>query len=60
VIQGLPVLGSWRELRQLIRRHQVDEVLLTPASCPPEIVEEISSVCKRAGVPARKVSLVLD
>ena len=60
MIQGLPVLGSWRDLKQIIRRHRVDEVLLTPASCPPEIIEEITGVCLRAGVRARKVSLVLE
>ncbi len=59
-IQGLRVLGSRGELSQLIRRHRVDEVLLTAASCPPEIVEEIRRVCQSAGVRARKFSLVLE
>jgi len=60
MIQGVPVLGSRHELRQLIHRHQVEEVLLTPASCPPEAFDEITRVCLRAGVPARKVSLFLE
>ncbi len=59
-IQGLPVLGSWRELSQLIHRHHVDEVLLDAASCPPETQEEIRMMCRRAGVPARKFSLLLE
>lgn len=60
IIQGIPVLGSCRELRHLIRRHRVEEVLLAAASCSPEIVNEIIATCQTAGVRARKFAVVLE
>jgi UDP-GlcNAc:undecaprenyl-phosphate GlcNAc-1-phosphate transferase len=60
IIQGIPVLGSCRELRHLIRRHRVEEVLLAAASCSPEVAQEIIDTCQTAGVRARKFSLVLE
>ncbi|MCL6554173.1 MAG: hypothetical protein K6W08_13790, partial [Firmicutes bacterium] len=59
VVQGLPVLGSRRELRELVRRYGVEEVLVAAPSCPPEVVAEVVAACREAGARARIAGLVL-
>jgi UDP-GlcNAc:undecaprenyl-phosphate GlcNAc-1-phosphate transferase len=59
VVQGLPVLGSRRDLRELVRRYGVEEVLVAAPSCPPEVVAEVVVACREAGARARIAGLVL-
>jgi len=59
VVQGLPVLGGRRDLRELVRRYQVEEVLVAAPSCPPEVVAEVVAACREAGARARIAGLVL-
>ncbi len=59
VVQGLRVLGSRRELRELVRRYGVEEVLVAARSAPPEVVEEVVGACREAGARARIAGFVL-
>lgn len=46
VIAGLGVLGSGEELPQLVRRYQVEEVMISIAAPPPGTISRILSQCK--------------
>ncbi|MDR7481721.1 MAG: hypothetical protein QN183_09075 [Armatimonadota bacterium] len=59
VVQGLRVLGSRRELGELVRRYGVEEVLVAVPSAPPEVVEEVVGACRAAGARARVAGFVL-
>ncbi len=60
VIQGLSVLGTRQDLRELIRRHQVEEVLFAAPSCPPEIAEEMIGACQASGVRMKRLGRILE
>lgn len=60
VIQGLSVLGTHHDLRELIRKYRVDEVFVTQNPCPPEVLAEVADVCRDASVPMKKLGWVLE
>ncbi|MGH2395666.1 MAG: hypothetical protein ACRDFW_01495 [bacterium] len=60
LIGGLSVLGDRNTLRDLIRRHQVEAVLLAAPSCPMPVIEEVVAVCQAAGIEAKRFSLFLE
>jgi UDP-GlcNAc:undecaprenyl-phosphate GlcNAc-1-phosphate transferase len=60
LVRGVPVLGTPRELGMLIHRHRVEEVLVVMQLCHPEVLEDIVSACRDAGIPARQFGLLAD
>jgi len=60
IIQGLSVLGTLRELGELIRKHRVEEVLFADPSCAPEVFAEVADACQAAGVRMRRLGWVLE
>ncbi len=51
----LPVLGDTADLADMIRQHDVGQVLLTVARPPGELVRRISGICRDAGVELRVI-----
>ena len=60
VVHGIPVLGTHRDLQELIRRHRVDEVLLAAPSCPADVVKEMVGICQASGIQTRRLSRILE
>jgi perosamine synthetase len=56
-IYNIPVLGSIRDLRRIVSRYRVDEVIVTMPSAPKEVVRRVVADCE--AVPVR-VSAVPD
>ncbi|MDD2349664.1 MAG: nucleoside-diphosphate sugar epimerase/dehydratase, partial [Kiritimatiellae bacterium] len=54
-IQGFPVLGSIDELPALVRRHAVDEVIVSMVRVPRDVIRRVVRLCEQAHVPARIV-----
>jgi FlaA1/EpsC-like NDP-sugar epimerase len=52
IMGGLPVLGGLRDLKQLVERHAVEQVLI-PHSDDGEVVRALLRQCDRCGVKAR-------
>jgi len=55
VIQGVRVLGTSRELPELVRQHRVQQVVITIADAPREELQRIVALCKRAGIRVRSI-----
>ena len=51
VIQGIPVAGTTADLPRLVRRLQIDQVVLTLGTLPPEEIRRVAALCESS--PAR-------
>ena len=58
--RGLPVLGSFSDLEEVARDHQVDEVILAFPSAPGSVVRSMVERARAAGVQHRVVPGVND
>jgi FlaA1/EpsC-like NDP-sugar epimerase len=54
-VDGLPVLGPRQALGELVREHEIDLVVIAMPSAPGEVVRDIVTRCKQAGVEVRTV-----
>lgn len=52
-LHGTPVLGSREDLKALVRRHGVEEVLIAIPRATGEEMHALVEACKSAGVPCR-------
>ena len=59
-IQGVPVMGSRKDIASLVREYQVKEVLIAVSSIALEDFSEIVRLCNDCGVPYRKIKGILD
>jgi FlaA1/EpsC-like NDP-sugar epimerase len=55
VIHGLPVLGDWQRLPQLVRRHRIEAVLIAMQSGTSRRIRNIVSAARQAGVAEIRV-----
>ncbi|NPV60806.1 MAG: polysaccharide biosynthesis protein [Actinobacteria bacterium] len=53
VVQGFPVLGRRKDIPKLVKRHEVDEVIIAIPSASGEKVRAILPYCEEAGVKAK-------
>ncbi|MDD4017716.1 MAG: nucleoside-diphosphate sugar epimerase/dehydratase [Kiritimatiellae bacterium] len=54
-IQGHIVLGRIDDLRHMVRKHAVEEVIVSMARVPRDVIRRVVRLCERAHVPARIV-----
>lgn len=54
-IQGHAVLGRIDELPETVRQHAVEEVIVSMARVPRDVIRRVVRLCERAHVPARIV-----
>lgn len=54
-IQGHPVLGPIEELPEMVRKHAVEEVIVSMTRVPRVVIRRVVRLCERAHVPARMV-----
>jgi FlaA1/EpsC-like NDP-sugar epimerase len=54
-IQGYAVLGRIDELPAMVRKHAVDEVIISMARVPRDVIRRVVRLCEQAHVPARIV-----
>lgn len=54
-IQGHAVLGRIDELPEAVRQHAVEEVIVSMARVPRDVIRRVVRLCERAHVPARIV-----
>ena len=53
VIQGVKVLGTTRDLPQILAEYSVDQVVITMAVAAPTSIRQIISACETAGVATK-------
>lgn len=54
-IQGHAVLGRIDDLPAMVRKHAVEEVIVSMARVPRDVIRRVVRLCERAHVPARIV-----
>jgi FlaA1/EpsC-like NDP-sugar epimerase len=54
-IQGHAVLGRIDDLSEVVRKRAVEEVIVTMARVPRDVIRRVVRLCERAHVPARMV-----
>ena len=54
-IQGYAVLGRIDDLPSMVRKHAVEEVIVSMARVPRAVIRRVVRLCERAHVPARIV-----
>src|SRR5690606_40069225 len=52
-IQGIRVLGPLAALEELLALHAVEEVVVTMAQAPGDVVRQVVETCTRVGITAR-------
>jgi FlaA1/EpsC-like NDP-sugar epimerase len=55
VIAGTPVLGTSRDLPALVRRFNVDHVIITIAEADPSSIRRIIEICERIPIKVRTI-----
>ena len=59
-MQGVPVLGSLREIDRVLAQSRPDVVLVTIPAAPRDVLDGVVQACERAQVPCRFVRRDLD
>jgi UDP-GlcNAc:undecaprenyl-phosphate GlcNAc-1-phosphate transferase len=59
-MQGVPVLGSLREIERVLGQSRPDLVLVTIPAAPRDVLDGVVQACERAQVPCRFVRRDLD
>ncbi|MFH0935363.1 MAG: hypothetical protein V1828_00655 [Candidatus Omnitrophota bacterium] len=59
-IQGVPVMGSRKDIAGLVQEYKVKEVLIAVPSIAVTDFSEIVRLCNDCGVPYRKIKGILD
>ncbi len=59
-ISGVPVLGSRKEIPDLVENHGIAEVIIAMPTAPGAAIREILTICSEAGIPARTIPGLYD
>jgi FlaA1/EpsC-like NDP-sugar epimerase len=54
-IHNVPVLGARRDIPDIIRRDNIDEVIIAMPTVPGKVVREIMTICNDAGIKFRTI-----
>lgn len=54
-IHGVPVLGNYAEIGNLVRRHEIEAVFIAMPSAPSPVIRKTVDLARRAGVKQIKV-----
>ncbi len=55
VIHGVPVLGTSRDIPELVARHRPDHVVITIASAEPARLRRIIAICEKVPIKVRTI-----
>ncbi|MCA9622910.1 MAG: polysaccharide biosynthesis protein [Myxococcales bacterium] len=53
LIQGAKVLGDTHSLRELVLKHQVEQIIITMASAHADVIRRLMAACEEAGLAAK-------
>ncbi|HBI02592.1 MAG TPA: polysaccharide biosynthesis protein, partial [Paenibacillaceae bacterium] len=59
-VLGVPVLGTRKEIAQVIRNYEIDDIVLAIPSAPKSEVAKIIDICKKTGARLRILPRVQD
>jgi len=59
-VNGVPVLGGWRDLDAVVRQEAVQEVIIASRKIPEERVNAVAVECGRLGITVRRFRVGLE
>lgn len=59
-IHGVQVVGTREDIPTLVKKHNVDEVIIAMPSAPPSTIDDIYHICSTAQVPTRVLPSTFD
>jgi len=59
-ISGVPVLGSRKEIPDLVEKHGIAEVIIAMPTAPGGAIRDILTICSKVGIPARTIPGLYD
>jgi len=59
-IHGVPVLGGLDRAGELVRKHEVSEVIVSSSKIPDGRLKQLSEICEVLGIPVVRASLRLE
>jgi UDP-GlcNAc:undecaprenyl-phosphate GlcNAc-1-phosphate transferase len=59
-VEGVPVLGTWRDLAEVARRHEVADVLVSIRDLESSRVAELLDECRARGLTLRRMRFCID
>ena len=59
-IFGVPVLGSRKDIPDLVEKHGIAEVIIAMPTAPGAAIREILAICSKASIPARTIPGLYD
>ncbi|MEZ4223828.1 MAG: nucleoside-diphosphate sugar epimerase/dehydratase [Polyangiaceae bacterium] len=59
-VHGFRVLGTTKDLVEVCKRFDAEQVLITMATAPGERIRDISETCERAGIPVKIIPGVYE
>ena len=60
MIHGVPVLGSLGELPQIVKSHQVDEVVIAMPTAEGSVIRRVLSLCEEGGVSVKTLPGIFE
>ena len=60
LLNGVPVLGCFGQLEELIEKHGAKGVVVTSPKIPPEVSEEIEEICVRRSISYFQFNITFD
>ncbi|MBN1643027.1 MAG: polysaccharide biosynthesis protein, partial [Anaerolineae bacterium] len=59
-LRGLPVLGTRASIPELVRAHEVDQVLIAMPTAPGQAIRAIREICRSTPVPVKTIPGVYE
>ena len=59
-ISGVPVLGSRKDIPDLVEKHGIAEVIIAMPTAPGSAIRDILAICSKASIPARTIPGLYD
>ena len=59
-VSGVPVLGSRKDIPDLVEKHGIAEVIIAMPTAPGAAIREILAICSKASIPARTIPGLYD
>ena len=60
VVQGLPVFGSRRNLKEIIEKNEIDDILISTKSIPENEIAELLRFCEEANVGLYNAHVIIE
>jgi FlaA1/EpsC-like NDP-sugar epimerase len=59
-VHGVMVFGPLSDIPYLVKKHQIDEVIITMPTAPGKVIREVVQYCRQVKVPSKTIPALYD